>query len=49
MDGKVIVKQKTAGTNQTETINLRNIANGKYIVHVVTGNDKTSKTIEVIK
>jgi hypothetical protein len=49
MDGKVVLQQKIAIASQTETINLQNVANGKYIISIITGNEVISKKIEVIR
>jgi hypothetical protein len=49
LDGKTVFQQKIKAMSQTETINLSNLANGKYFVRIVTENETISKAVEVIK
>jgi SdrD B-like domain/Secretion system C-terminal sorting domain len=49
MEGKLISQQQIAKTSQTETINVSTLANGSYIVRLVTENEVINKTIQVIR
>jgi hypothetical protein len=49
MDGKLISQQQIATTSQTETIDISKLANGSYIVRLVTDAAIVNKTIQVIK
>jgi Secretion system C-terminal sorting domain/SdrD B-like domain len=48
-DGKVLIQQRIANTGQTETINVSTLANGSYIVRLVTQNEVVNKTIVVAR
>jgi SdrD B-like domain/Secretion system C-terminal sorting domain len=49
MDGKVLSQQRITNTGQTETINVSTLANGSYIVRLVTENEVVNKTIVVAR
>jgi hypothetical protein len=49
MDGKVLTQHRIANTGQTETINVSTLANGSYIVRLVTQNEVVNKTIVVAR
>jgi hypothetical protein len=48
MDGKLLLVQKTVAASQTETINVKGFASGKYIVQVTTAGEVINKTITII-
>jgi SdrD B-like domain/Secretion system C-terminal sorting domain len=47
MEGKLISQQQIANTNQTETIDISRLANGSYVLSVITGVELINKTIIV--
>ncbi len=49
MDGKLISQKQIVKTSQTETIDVSTLANGSYIVRLITENEVVNKTIQVIK
>jgi SdrD B-like domain/Secretion system C-terminal sorting domain len=49
IDGRLMTVQKVSAASQIETIDVSKMANGKYIVRIVTGNEVINKTIEVIR
>jgi protocatechuate 3,4-dioxygenase beta subunit len=49
MDGKLLLQRNTNAISQTESLNVSGLANGKYIVRIVTAAETVNKPIEVIK
>jgi Secretion system C-terminal sorting domain len=49
MEGKLISQQQIASTSQTETIDVSTLANGTYIVRLVTDTEVVNKTVQVIR
>ena len=49
MEGKVVSQEKLSKANQTESINVSKLANGHYILKLVTDNNIINKTIQVIR
>jgi hypothetical protein len=49
MDGKLISQQQIVKTSQTETIDVSRLANGTYVVRLITENEVVNKTIQVIR
>jgi SdrD B-like domain/Secretion system C-terminal sorting domain len=49
MDGKLISQQQIANTSQTETIDVSRLANGSYVVRLITTTEVVNKTIQVIR
>jgi Bacterial Ig domain/Secretion system C-terminal sorting domain/Bacterial cadherin-like domain len=49
MDGKVVTKKYIKALGQIEIINTSTLANGKYILQLLTTNETINKPIEIIK
>jgi SdrD B-like domain/Secretion system C-terminal sorting domain len=49
MDGKVVASKKYTTTNQTEYVDVSNLASGSYIVRVATDAEIVNTTLQVIK
>ncbi len=49
MDGKLLSQQRITNTGQTETINVSTLANGSYIVRLVTNDEVINKIIQVLR
>ncbi len=49
IDGKLVSIKKINTANQTETIDVSKMTNGKYIVRIITDADVVTKTIEIIR
>jgi protocatechuate 3,4-dioxygenase beta subunit len=49
MEGKVVSVNNLTATNQTETINISNLASGSYIVRIATNNEVVNTKLEVIR
>ncbi len=49
IDGRLQLQQSISALSQTETINLSNLASGKYIVRLLINNEIINRQIEVIR
>ncbi len=49
MDGKVVSTQALSKTNQTEQVNISNLASGNYIVSIATATEVINTKLQVIK
>ncbi len=49
MDGKLISQQKITNTGQIETIDVSKLANGSYVVRIITDDKVVSKNLLVVK
>jgi SdrD B-like domain/Secretion system C-terminal sorting domain len=49
MEGKIVSTQRITRTNQTEYVNISNLASGTYVVKIVTENEIVNTKLEVIK
>ncbi len=49
VDGRLMYQQSTNTLSQTETINVSKLANGKYILRIVTNNKVVNTQIEVLR
>jgi SdrD B-like domain/Secretion system C-terminal sorting domain len=49
IEGKLVSAKRLTTAGQTETVDVSTMANGKYIIRIVTDNDVINKTIEVIR
>jgi SdrD B-like domain/Secretion system C-terminal sorting domain/SprB repeat len=49
MEGKLISQQLITKTSQTEMIDVSTLANGSYVVKIVTDSEVVNKTIQVIR
>lgn len=49
IDGKMMINKKLTAASQIETVDVSVLANGKYIIRVITKNEVINKTVEIIK
>ncbi len=49
MDGRMVYQQKLVAASQTETVNISQLAAGKYVVRIITAQEVINKAIEVIR
>jgi protocatechuate 3,4-dioxygenase beta subunit len=49
IEGKVVSVSNITATNQTETINISNLASGSYVVRIATNNEVVNTKLEVIR
>lgn len=49
IDGKLLMQKNLKAMNQTESIDVRKIANGKYVIQIITDTDIVNKSIQIIK
>jgi hypothetical protein len=49
VDGRLVYQQTTTALSQTETINVSKLANGKYIVRIVTNNQVVNTIMEILR
>jgi hypothetical protein len=49
IDGKMMINKKLTAASQIETVDVSALANGKYIIRVITKNEVINKAVEIIK